>query len=963
MGWKGSCRLSGARVQRAWLAWLALWVLCFCTSVHATDEHRSYHIAAGTLNDVLRAFVQQSGTQLLYPPEQTAHRRSQGLRGRFSPPQALDALLRESGLRAVAVAPDTYVLRRARAAIPRRASTPSTPPAVRRPTQLATVEVTGTHLRRTVLETAAPLTVIDRTQIEHSGYQTLFELLRAQPGIRVSNTPVAMADGTAYQYNGLSGAIGAAAVDLHGLGPTATLFLINGQRMAGYGLTQGEFGHVNDLDSIPLALIKRIEVLRDGASAIYGSDAMAGVVNIILRKQFDGVALDGNSGISSHGDAQQHRSTATFGTTTVDGGHLMLSLDYLSRAPLLGRQRAWVADAAPAATKPMDGTTDFFFFDNGQISHAGGQTCSQFLPDGPCSAGAASQTSLQTGLESHSVLAHLDHPLGPFTFYLGFRWTMLQRRQQMAPATRQLLISDSSQAGGYRPLTYAFDDIGPVRDVTQSSSNQLTLGLRGSAGTWDWNVRLDDQRNASTDRVHGLLRTSVLDRALSDGSYQLGSIDNRPGLLAQLSPVLRRTGHTSQAGFSAHISGSLADWRSGTPSLAAGIEGYREQLVDHPDPLLLQNDVFQFQSPYTHQGNRWISAAYLELEMPLARRLTANLAGRIDHSNGFGWATSPRLGLKWDISDSISLRGTLARGYRAPTLPELNRPPSLTPSGVVVEVPNALLPCHDPSPSSSTTTFCTLRLDSVGNPKLRPERSRSITVGLVLAPTPALGIALDVFQIRRSQEINPLPVSYALEHPHSYPQLFQRDAAGVLNAFDQQLVNLGHTNVRSYDLDLHYRLQTSRFGRFGFSLSADWLAELRRQTNPGAALESFAGYANQPRTTALAGLEWTRGNWSSAANLRYTGHYAFAPGSSSLVSCPTAQQQADHCTTPAFTLLDLDLEYAGVRHWRFGLNVHNALDHRPVYFGNPVVSYNPAFDDVIGRYFLLSFRYRSQPPG
>jgi len=388
-------------------------------------------------------------------------------------------------------------------------------------------------------------------------------------------------------------------VDLHGLGPTATLFLIDGQRMAGYGLAQGEFGLVSDLDSIPLALIERIEVLRDGASAVYGSDAMAGVVNIILRKHFDGVALDGNTGISARGDASQYRGTATFGTTTTGGGHLLLSLDYLSRLSLLGRQRAWVAAAARAAATPANGNTDYFYFDNGQISHTGGQTCSQFLPDGPCSANAASQTNLQTGLESRSILGHFDHPIGQLSLYVGFRWTMLRRHQQMAPATEQLLLSDPSLPGGSRQLTYAFNDIGPVRDATQSRSNQLTLGLRGAPGAWDWDVHLDGQRNAGTDRVHGLLRTSVLEQALADGSYQLGSSANPAALLAQLSPTLLRTGHTSQTGFSAHISGPLGDWRSGTPSMAAGIEGYRERLVDHPDPLLISNDVFQFQSPYT----------------------------------------------------------------------------------------------------------------------------------------------------------------------------------------------------------------------------------------------------------------------------------------------------------------------------------------------------------------------------
>jgi len=189
----GSCRPARARLRRASLPWLALCLLGLCAGLHAAERSLRYHIAAGSLNDVLRAFVQQSGTQLLYPAEQTADRRSKGLDGRFSPPQALDILLRDSGLHAEAAAPGTYVLRRARPAMRQIVRIPQIP-VQHRPTQLGKVEVTGTHIRRTVLETAAPLTVIDRAQIEHSGYQTLFELLRAQPGIRVNNTPVAMAD-------------------------------------------------------------------------------------------------------------------------------------------------------------------------------------------------------------------------------------------------------------------------------------------------------------------------------------------------------------------------------------------------------------------------------------------------------------------------------------------------------------------------------------------------------------------------------------------------------------------------------------------------------------------------------------------------------------------------------------------------------------------------------------------------
>lgn len=933
---------------------LALALGLACANVHGQGTSRYYQLPAGTLDQSLKALARSGNIQLLYPPELTAHRRAAPLQGEFTPADALAALLHGSGLEVQRVTADTFVIRHRVEPAPHGGATEHALPAVPLqdvPVPLLPVEVTGTHLRRTEVETASPLTVITRRQIERSGYQTLFELLRAQPGVRVNNAPVAMTDNALYQANGLSGATGAAAVDLHGLGATATLFLVDGQRMAGYGLAQGEFALVNDLESIPLPLVERIEVLRDGASAIYGSDAMAGVVNIILRKRFQGVAVDGNTGISSHGDAAEHRGTISAGTAFGHGGHVILGLDYLERSPLLGLERAWARHSG-------EDSNGYYYFDGGQIGYdSQGGGCTRTSLDGPCINTSGPVTTLQTQLDSRSLLAHLDHPIGSLRGYADLRWNMVRQHQQTGPATEQLAVYDPASPQDPQVINYAFSDVGPIRDFTRSRSTQLSLGLRGTPGDWGWDLRLDSQRNAGTDRVQGLLRSSVLDQALADGSYQPGE-HNDPVLLAALAPPLMRTGHTSQTGFSLRTDGPLGEWRQGSIALAAGIEGYREKMDDQPDPLLISNDVFQFQPPYMRRGDRWISAAYVELETPLARGLAMNLAGRADHSGGFGWAFSPKLGLKWDLSESVSLRGTLARGYRAPTLPELDRPQALLPTGVRVEVPDSLLPCRSAAATTPGYSLCTLRLDSISNPGLKPERSRSLTLGVVWAPSPALGIALDVYQVDRRNEIRPLPVSYALDHPGAFPELFRRNDQGVLYAFDQQLVNLGKTMVRSFDLDARYRLDTVRHGSVSFSLGVDWLSKLRRQIEPGAAPQAYDGYADQPKATALAGVEWTLRDWVATANLRYTGHYAFQSSADSLLTCPKVLRDAGHCDTPAFTLLDLDLEYGGIEHWRFGLNIHNALDHQPVYYGRPSLAYSPSFDDVVGRYFLLSFHYQ-----
>ncbi|MFC5741523.1 TonB-dependent receptor [Dyella tabacisoli] len=939
------------------------WLLTVHVYAAAAETH-NYSIPAGSLDDSLHAFASQSGTQILYAPELTAHHRSDGLSGRFDANQALRRLLQGSGLNAIAVNNNTYVLKTAAPAPP----LPSTaiPPIerVQTATKLMPVEVTGTHIRRTSLETASPLTIISHEEIEHSGYQTLYDLLRAQPGIRVSNAPVAMTDGAVYQNNGLSGATGAASVDLRGLGSAATLFLIDGQRMAGYGLAQDDSTTVNDLNSIPLALIERVEILRDGASAIYGSDAMAGVINVILRKTATGLSLTGSYGVSGHSDGRQRRFTASFGGQISHDGHALLSVDYLQRQPLLGAARSWNTQGPHKQDSTNGSATpggDEFFLDGASVRHTA--DCSQQDPhaNGNCVDDSARLTNLQTGFLSRSVLGHLDQNLGSVQAYADLRWTQVTQRQQMAPVKEDLWLPanhpDNKRHRGQTVYGYSVNDLGPVRDVTESTSNHLTLGLKGGLGEWDWDTHVNDQRNRSEDRLDGLIRTDLFARALFNGNYRFDG-HNNPQLLAAISPTLIRHAHASQTGASLHLAGPLAQWSQGALSMALGVEAYRDRLSDTPDPLLLSNQVFQFQSPSARREDRWSSAAYMELSAPLTRSLEVDLAWRMDRSQGYGRAISPKFGVKWNLADSFSVRGTWAKGYRAPTLLQLSRPATLAATGFLMQVPNQILPCNVSYPADENTSFCEVRLNSVNNTQLRPETSHSYTFGMVWAPTSDMGIALDFYRIRRNNEITQLPVTYAVQHPGSYPQLFQRDRHGELYALNQQLVNLGHTDARTIDLDLRYGLQTAHYGHYALNLGVNYLARLNREVVANTPLLHYAGYASQPRWSALAGLEWRYRDWTTTANLRYTGHYRYAPYADSYLSCPDYLEQADKCNTPAFVLLDLNTAYSGFRHWTLALNVHNALNHSPVYYGTPGTAYNPLFDDVLGRYYLFSFTYR-----
>ena len=957
-------RAGGPRNGRHGRAAIGLLAVLCCARAFAiaAPPPIDYRIASGALDDVLHALARQGDVQLIYDAALTRDKRSAGVKGHRDASGALDEALKGSGLKAVPVDGKTFVLRRL----------PPPPPPIDKPlphieelplaTRLMPVEVTGSHIRRTDVETASPMTVITRDEIEHSGYQTLYDLLRARPGIRVSNSPVSTTDGAVYQNNGLSGASGAAAVDLRGLGSAATLFLIDGQRMAGYGLAQDDFSVVNDLNSIPLALVERVDILRDGASAIYGSDAMAGVINVVLRKNATGVTLDGSYGWSARGDARQRRATASFGGSFGDNGHAMFSIDYLRRDPLLGRDRSWAAlSDEPTLGGRSTPSNDGFVLDRAQV---------RFLPAdceptkrnrlGICLDDGAGVTSLQGSLNSRSLMARVDRRFGDVEAYADARWTRVEQGQQSAPVKDSLQLPvghpDNRGPGILTVYDYTFADLGPVRDSTVSISRFLTLGLRGSWGDGEWDVHLNDQHNDSSDVLMGLLREDTFADAVRRGSFHIDTV-NTPEVRSAIAPVLHRRAETTQNGISAHVSHPVGELPGGTATVAVGMEAYRDRLHDTPDPLVLTSRVFQFQTPSIRREDRWSSAAYVESYLPVTRRFDVDVAWRFDRSKGYGHAWSPKVGLSWKALDGLTFRGTWARGYRAPTLLQLSRPATLASAGFLTQVPNNVLPCAERVPIDRYSSYCELRLNSINNPQLRPETSSSYTLGVIWAPTDAASITLDYFRIRRDNEINVLPITYVLAHPRRYPRLFERNASGELVALNQQLANLGKTDARVIDLESRYRFEPGRWGRFDVRFDANYLKRLDRTIVSGMPVDHYAGYASQPRWTALLGADWRYGDWTTTVNVRYTGSYRYETSSGSFQTCPDYLSVAGKCTTPAFVLVDLNLAYAGIRDWTIAFNVHNLFDHSPAYYGSPGTAYNPLFDDVVGRAYQLSFTW------
>lgn len=297
-------------------------------------------IPAGDLASALDAYARQSGTQILYRADQLQGTRTAGASGDLSPQQALDRLLRGSGFSArhdasgAVVIVQQPVLAQATQTpppAPRPAPPPPPPAPPEQPTELETVQVTGSRIPRSQIEGPAPITVVTAEQIQASGFTSVPDVLRSLS--QNSGTVQGQQNTTSAQSTP-----GAQAVDLRGLGPNHTLVLINGRRIADFPLPLNSRSNFTDIGNIPLGMIDRVEVLTGSASAVYGSDAMAGVINFILKKSVDGTIFDYRYGDTERGGGESHRLTLTTG---FERGAFsgIVGVELLDKRPLWGFER------------------------------------------------------------------------------------------------------------------------------------------------------------------------------------------------------------------------------------------------------------------------------------------------------------------------------------------------------------------------------------------------------------------------------------------------------------------------------------------------------------------------------------------------------------------------------------------------------------------------------------------------
>ncbi|WP_440224490.1 TonB-dependent receptor domain-containing protein [Dokdonella sp. MW10] len=938
-----------------------------CADAAALDVQRNYDVPAGRLSDALNAWAITSKAQILYSPDLVASKSSLAIRGRHAASDALQILLRDSGLQAESTGAATWILRkapsrrRAQSPVPRDDSSPRDEAAVSH--VLETVSVYSRPLLRVASESSIPVITLTRQDIEASTHLSLFDLLRSLPGVQVTSHPVQGSGGTSESFG--TRATGAASVALRNLGAKATLLLVDGRRMTNYGLAADGTGGVPDVDSIPLAMIERIDVLREGASTLYGADAIGGVIDISLRKDVAYREVGLVLGSSDEGDAEQRQVTAVLSGRTRHDVQALLMLDLVDREPLHGYRRGWHSqdrrrDGLPDARSYFSFPGNRVLEEDGNVTLVSRAGCAPRDLDeqNTCREDRAKSTSLGAERQSASIRTYISAPLGASTStYLGMRVTATHQEQQSSPVSATLLLPTDDDVAASQLVRHSFWDVGPVRQATDASLIRLDGGIIGNTGTWEWDLGFDAERSAVRDRIHGLVnRFGFIE--VSELGYRFDARPAPQEIAGILAPTILNRGSTRSAGVRAIASRSIDTWATSPASFHLGIDLRHDALDLSPDASLVSGDLIALEALSPIDDSRSSAALFARMDIPLSESIAADGGLRIEQVQEHGAVVAPALGLRWNPAQGVLLRAGAARGRRVPTLLEQRNlgNAGVTPTYGYFDLPHNAPPCAQHL--NGAETRCLLELRPTDGPPLRAERSVNAHLGAIWEPRAGFSAGIDVYQARRRDEIGVLPAAYVVQNAGMFQDLLIRDGEGRLEGLRSFRVNFGDTLTRGVDADLQWSKPTRSHAVLSFVVGINHVFDYRTRVMPQAVAVERAGYADAPDWSAKTTLRWTTERWVLSADLRYRGSSSVALFEGERVACGSSSSSRWRCRNPASTLLNGHAAYTGVAGWRLSFGVSNLLNRQPRDYRPGSYGYNPLTDDPVGRYVTLGLARR-----
>jgi iron complex outermembrane receptor protein len=627
------------------------------------------------------------------------------------------------------------------------------------------IEVTGSRIKRTDMEGASPVVVIDRSTIDNSGQLSLADVL---------NQSTFNSFGSLQPSSGSTGQ-SQATVNLRGLGSSRTLVLLNGRKMPGSPVLGGASA---DLNSIPFAAVERIEVLSDGASAVYGSDAIAGVVNIILRKDFNGVEVSARKASPSRDGGGDESSFSLVTGFSGEKSNITFSIEHDERDIIFQRDR-WFTRATDDGSGHYAGTTGQSWYGRNILDMSTfefnpmikGTDCSPYGPDFKYHDDAPTYPDDDgchfdyTAVAADAASTKRDAMFVDYNYEINddlvFTVTALNTRNESfgryAPAagwftfpialagTDTLTAVNEGDRGYYR-----FNNVGTARDTTQTSyMTDYTAGLKGLGDGYDWHVDYHYNRYDMKEWGQGYVHRPSVEQAIKDGW------DPRDPDQAQYADLLAGMAANSnrQAGsvFKEVNAGVTIDSIFELPAGDVGVYvggSYREE--SYFDQAEAQNEAKNIigTAGGSASGERDAWALFTEIVVPVLDEVEVNLAARYDNYSDFGSSFVPKVGVKYQPTDDLILRASYGEGFRAPSLEDLYKAPQESASSAkdVVNCAAGGLSRPDCRSRQHTTYF-------IGRDDLEAEESKSLNFGIVYNVTDNVDITLDYYDIEVDNQV------------------------------------------------------------------------------------------------------------------------------------------------------------------------------------------------------------------
>lgn len=756
-------------------------------------------------------------------------------------------------------------------------------------TELDRITVTGSRIPRVEVEGPTPITVLTRKDLEVKGDLSVADVLRSSTFNSFGSFREASGNTAQSQ----------AVISLRGVGSNRTLILLDGRRMASSPVLDGA---AQNLNAIPFAAVERIEILRDGASAIYGSDAIGGVINIILRKDYEGLTVAMGIERPTAGEPAANSGSITGGVSG-DRGNMTFVIDHQDRDIFFNGDRNNGVTGGSFPLNPGIGLSAFGFPPTAILYDSATGAFNGIRPDPRCPTALGSDPlfpdSVRVGsfcrfnyaaTSANAASLRRDSLLVNGNFQLSDNISAFARvttltsssfgRYAPAPITSPFPTMAGDNPNNIFPgndllLFYRFVPGGFRDNVTRDHMMDILFGLEGQLdwfGGTNWELAAHHSRYEIDSVGTGYALAQPLQALIDSGALNPFGDPRDPAQQAAVAAVrhtvLQNSG-TRYFGVDGQINFDLFEMANGPVGFAAGFDYKDESLFDLVDAQSAAGNV-QGTAGGNTRGERASYAIFAETSIPLLSNLNLSIAGRLDHYNDFGSDFNPKFSVEYRPLHNLLLRASYSTGFRAPTLGDLYRSPLQTFTSAIdtlqCNAGNTDLPFD---PCSANQYEASIR----ANPNLSAEKSTNWGAGVVWNPLDNLSFSLDYYNIQLADQISTVSIQTAIDRDAAGTPvpgvIIERNAIGAITFVVLPAFNLGGFRTAGFDFEADYKME-SAWGTFNPALTVSYVDKFETRVFNDDPWGSALGFA-APDTRANLTLQWNKGDLGAAVIADYIG--------------------------------------------------------------------------------------------